>query len=72
LVISHRHGSNVNIYRTDEDARAAPADYVDDWWDREMAKFEMRRPDDSEQMVSLYFEYIKDERFEIPECEVAD
>jgi hypothetical protein len=36
-----------------------------------MAKFDVRRPDHAEQMVNLYFNHVKDERFEIREFEDA-
>jgi hypothetical protein len=71
LMISHRQGLNVNVYATDKDAKVALGDYVGNWWEAEMAKFNMRRPDDVEQMVNLYFNHVKDERFEIREFEDA-
>jgi hypothetical protein len=71
LIISHRQGLNVNVYATDKDAKAALADYVGNWWETEMSKFNVRRPEHVEQMVNLYFYRIKDERFEIREFEDA-
>lgn len=63
LAIGHRHGTDITIHPTDEDANLALAEYVREWWDREQCG---PMPDDPDQMISDYFQ-TTDEYSEISE-----
>lgn len=68
LIVSHRHGQNITVHPSEEAAKAALADFVDDWWEAE--EIEDEKPSDREEMVDIYFDQI-DEQWAIDRCSLA-
>lgn len=68
LCINHRHGTNVEVYLTEEGAIQGLADYVEGQWENEITSLEdsPEKPSDPEEMVDAYFEFMSyDESYEI-------
>jgi hypothetical protein len=79
LIIEHRHGRNVSVHYSDEEASIEVAAYCRDWWDREVS---VRKhgftsedtptepmPDDPGQLIAQYFEAADDESWSVEECD---
>jgi len=63
LSVTHRHGVNLGIFMTEEEAWANLADYVDGEWEQEIAALEdaPEKPADREEMIEVYFQEMEDE-----------
>lgn len=53
-VFEHRHGVDVFVYRTEEQAEALRQRIASDYWEQEMPDG-VERPDDPEEMADAYF-----------------
>jgi hypothetical protein len=66
LTIEHRHGQNTTLYRTEDAAKQAVAEYVDEWWNQEATRWGSEaKPDDNTEKVDRYFERVEDEFYSI-------
>lgn len=54
LTINHKHGSDVSVYVSKEAATIGLAEYVDNWWQREMG--DEVRPADNIEAIEAYFD----------------
>ena len=62
LAISHRHGTNISVFTTEEKGYEALDEFVKEWWDTEITSEQM--PDDRDGRISRYFELV-DESYEL-------
>lgn len=69
LIISHRHGDDLMVHASEEEAEQAVFKYVSDNWPGEMAGQEM--PADHAQAVADYFNTVPDETANIEGHEIA-
>ena len=69
LIIEHKHGRDVSVHETDQDALDTVLAYCEQWWSHEFSE-----PMPQENVVLEYFANMRDrdgeENFEIAECEV--
>jgi hypothetical protein len=63
LKITHKHGTDVIVCRTEEEAQTALFEYVSEWWGNEMGG--KRMPADHKKAISLYFDKTDYEYWEI-------
>lgn len=70
-VYSHRHGRDINVYRTNEAAEAARRDLASEWWSEVFPDAEI--PSDRKEAADCYFERaaeLTDESFETIDAEI--
>lgn len=70
LLIDHKHGVNVTVHWTHEQAKAALLAYVADWWEQETGTVVM--PHDPDEAIEEYFAAATDEDWRILDAELAD
>jgi hypothetical protein len=69
VAIDHRHGTNLGVYLTSEDADAGVAEWVELWWEHELPQ--VPRPAVIDHAaVRAYFEQVKTESFLIQQVSV--
>lgn len=58
LIIDHDHGTDVNVYATDELAKEALYEYVQEWWGDVSANagYPKDCPDNAAEAIAMYFE----------------
>jgi hypothetical protein len=69
VTIDHRHDTNHSLHRTRGDAAAEVADWVDQWWEREMGGEPKPEVIDGE-AIERYFATVEDESAAIEAIEV--
>lgn len=67
LHISHRHGDNVSIHPSYDDAAASLAAYSREWWSKE--GLEGEPPADDQEAVRQYWSHVEDESANIEDHE---
>ena len=65
LHISHRHGDNITVHATREEATAALADYCREYWAQE--GIEGEPPSDDDDVLMQYWDSVEDESANIEE-----
>jgi hypothetical protein len=67
LAITHDHGADHMLARTEQDARALLHAFVTRWWDYEARSRPLpaKMPSDPDDAIRVYFEQVKDEHWEI-------
>lgn len=69
LHISHRHGDNISVHASHDEAIEALADYSREWWAKEGLAGEP--PADDQEVIRQYWDHVEDESANIEPCEIA-
>jgi hypothetical protein len=79
LYIEHRHGCGFTVHKTEDEAQAKLADWVHEYWNEEMPKWDREWdfdnptpiPTDNEIAIEQYFDVVQEEDFSMDEAELA-
>jgi hypothetical protein len=63
LQVSHRHGEDLSCHSTEQRAKAALAEYCEEWWEHEVQDKPM--PEDPQERIKLYYEEVGEESADI-------
>jgi hypothetical protein len=63
LVINHRHGTDIDVFATEDLARESLLEYVTDWW----SEVGGTQPTSPYQAVDRYFQTVDGEWYELEE-----
>ena len=69
LHISHRHGDNISVHASHDDAFAELVAYSREWWTKE--GLEGEPPADDQETVTAYWDHVEDESAHIESCEIT-
>lgn len=69
LAISHRHGTDVSVHRSEAGALDNLFSYVGDWWENDAPREEVI-PHDRGEAIDRYFELVTDEFYSLEATEL--
>lgn len=69
LLIKHKHGTDLTVFRRDDAAYKALEEYCRTWWDHEFSD-DTEMPENGDQLVRDYFAHVEDEDWSVDMCEV--
>lgn len=71
----HRHGTDVDVFRTREAAEQLRVQIAQEWFDEELP--DQKKPDNPDELADVYFKKVgermgREEWFEVRECCIQD